>query len=147
VEERFGWLVSDPVTPGDVASKDFVDRFLLYDYAERDQGDAELLRYLQDKRASTDPVLSLHALFALATLRQREVYPDLIRELESSPNGYVRGYAAIGLGWLGDPSAIPVLEAARGDDLVDASAGDVHLSFVRESARAALIELGVPETP
>jgi len=73
-----------------------------------------------------------------------DVFEPLVALVEHDQDGYVRAYAALALGHLGIPEAIPVLEAAKEDGFI-VEHGDVRVPLVRECARAALIQLGVEE--
>jgi HEAT repeat protein len=81
--------------------------------ALRDLGDPASAPCLLDALThSDDHVLRMHACRGLANAIGPDAIPPLGAALKD-PNPWVRDEAALALGRIGDPSAIPLIEAAR----------------------------------
>jgi HEAT repeat protein len=79
-----------------------------------------------------EPETAIRAAWILGELRTDAAVPDLIRILETTPDGYLAEAAAHSLGKIGHPSARPALECA-------AERGTLR---TRLAARAALERVG-----
>jgi len=75
---------------------------------------------------------------------ERDQFQELVRLARESEDGFVRANAVRALGHLGMQEAVAVLREALEDPFV-VEMDDVHLPLVRESARAALRQLGAGE--